>query len=680
MSDNREQQNIKKETGWTHAKTIAWLLVIYDAAAVTISYLLALLLRFDLKFSAIPSMYYYPWAKFAPLYAVACVTVFYAFKLYKSIWRFASYTELQRIIAATLVTGFIHIVGITLLFQRMPISYYMMGIVIQFVLVTGIRFSYRFVLLLRASRDDKQTKRIMIIGAGAAGQLILRDIKTAREVHEKVVCIIDDNKNKWNREVDGVPVVGGRGSIVESAAKYDVDKIYVAIPSASNQEKKQILQICNETKCELMNLPGVYQLALGKVSVSALKKVDVEDLLGREPVKLITKEVRSFLNGKVVIVTGGGGSIGSEICRQVAKAGVKQLIVFDIYENNAHAIQLELQDKYPDLDLVVLIGSVRNTRRLNKVFSVYHPDICFHAAAHKHVPLMEGSPNEAIKNNCMGTYNTAYAAMAFGCKKFVLVSTDKAVNPVNVMGASKRICEMIVQTFADMVRQGRAKEIPDMEPDINGIVTPYDHPAIPEQPVTEFSAVRFGNVLGSNGSVVPRFREQIAKGGPVTVTHPDIIRYFMTIPEAAALVLQAAAMGEGANIYVLDMGTPVKIDDLARNMIKLAGLKPDDDIKIEYTGLRPGEKLFEERLMDEEGLQSTANERISIGSPIQIDKPLFLRQLKELTGAAYCESDDIRNYIATMVPTYKPAGKHGSEEKGRTYEDLRKTMQMDKVQ
>ena len=661
--------------GFTHAQVIALFLMVYDAVAVTGAFFLALLLRFDFRFSMIPSQYFIPWARFAPLYAVMCVAVFYVFRLYKSIWRFASYTELERMVLATFVTGVFHIVLITVFFGRMPISYYMMGIVLQFVFTTGVRFAYRFVLLLRGARDKGAIKNIMVIGAGAAGQLILRDIKSTPDMNEKAVCIIDDNKNKWNRDIDGVPVVGGRGSIIESAVKYDVDKIYVAIPSASNQEKKKILELCNETKCELMNLPGMYQLAQGKVSVSSLRKVDVEDLLGREPVQLLTDDVQKFLYGKTVIVTGGGGSIGSEICRQVAATeGVKQLIVFDIYENNAHAIQLELNDKYPDLDLVVLIGSVRNTRRLNQVFSKYRPDICFHAAAHKHVPLMEGSPNEAIKNNCMGTYNTAYAAMAYGCSKFVLISTDKAVNPVNVMGASKRICEMIVQTFADMVRQGKAHEIPDMEPDIHDLSSPYDHPEIPEHPVTEFSAVRFGNVLGSNGSVVPRFREQIAKGGPVTVTHPDIIRYFMTIPEAAALVLQAAAMGEDANIYVLDMGTPVKIDDMARNMIKLAGLQPDVDIKIEYTGLRPGEKLFEERLMDEEGLKKTANDRISIGHPIELDHEAFLKELRILTGVAYSEAVDIRKCIAAMVPTYKPAGEHGTEEKNRKYMELRQTM------
>ena len=677
--DSSNHQNNKKINRKSrkieHSRVVSIYLSIYDMVAVSISYFIALLLRFDLRFNSIPETYLYSWLKFAPIYAVICLGVFYVLRLYRSIWRFASYSELMRMIIATVITGSLHTILITILFYRMPISYYVIGIMFQFIFTTGIRFLYRLVLLLRAAREKHDLQRIMVVGAGSAGHMIIRDITRTKSIKQQVVCIIDDNSNKWGRDIDGVPVVGGRDSIIENAKKYKVDKIYVAIPSMSNLEKKKILEICNETDCQLMDLPGMYQLMLCNVSVSALKKVDVEDLLGREPVKLITEEVREFLYNKTVIVTGGGGSIGSEICRQVAEKGhIKRLIVFDIYENNAHAIQLELQDKYPDLDLVVLIGSVRNSRRLHKIFSIYKPDICFHAAAHKHVPLMEGSPCEAIKNNTIGTYNTAYAAMAYGCKKFVLVSTDKAVNPVNIMGASKRLCEMVVQTFSDMIKAGRARELPDFGPTVNNIKTIYDHPAIPEHPVTEFCAVRFGNVLGSNGSVVPRFREQIAKGGPVTVTHPDIIRYFMTIPEAAALVLQAAAFGGAGNIFVLDMGTPVKIDDLARNMIKLSGYKPDVDIKIEYTGLRPGEKLFEERLMDEEGLMKTANDRISIGQPIKIDHDAFLKQLAILQRVAYQETDDIRRYVAAIVPTYKPAGEHGTEEKGEKYEQQREWM------
>ena len=487
------------------------------------------------------------------------------------------------------------------------------GAGIQFIMVVGIRFSYRFVLLMRAERTKRLADHVMLIGAGAAGQLILRELRQANEIKENVVCIIDDNKNKWGRDIEGVPVVGGRDKIKESVEKYDVDKIYLAIPSVAAKERKAILEICKETDCELMNLPGMYQLALGKVSVSSLRKVEVEDLLGREPVKMSSKEQRDYLRGKTALVTGGGGSIGSELARQLAGMGtLKRLIIFDIYENNAHAIKLELNDKYPDLDLVVLIGSVRNSRRLKQVFSEYHPDIVFHAAAHKHVPLMEDSPCEAIKNNAIGTYYTAYAAMLYGAEKFVLISTDKAVNPVNVMGASKRMCEMIVQTFAKKIAEGKADELPNLHGHVPYGKSAFDDMVPPAEPNTEFVAVRFGNVLGSNGSVIPRFREQIAAGGPVTVTHPEIIRYFMTIPEAASLVLQAATIGGAGNIFVLDMGTPVKIADLAKNMIRLSGLKVGEDIQIEYTGLRPGEKLYEERLMDEEGMTKTANDLINI--------------------------------------------------------------------
>ena len=494
----------------------------------------------------------------------------------------------------------------------------------------------------------------MLIGAGSAGQMILRDVQRSGEVREKVVCIIDDNPNKWNREIDGVPVVGGRDDIQKAVEEYSVNKIYIALPSVSSKEKKEILEICKETNCELKNLPGMYQLVKGDVSVSNLKNVEVEDLLGRETVELGGREISQFLSNKIVLITGGGGSIGSELCRQVAAVkDLKQLIIFDIYENNAHAIKLELMDKYPKLDLVVLIGSVRNSHRLRKVFEEYRPDIVFHAAAHKHVPLMEDSPNEAIKNNVLGTYYTAYMAMVYECEQFVLISTDKAVNPVNIMGASKRLCEMIIQTFAKKIEQGKANELPDLQIFAMN-AGKREYISIPDHPITKFVAVRFGNVLGSNGSVIPRFREQIEKSGPVTVTHPEIIRYFMTIPEAASLVLTAATFGGDGNIFVLDMGTPVKIDDLARNMIRLSGLKPGEDIEIVYTGLRPGEKLYEERLMDEEGLQTTKSELISIGQPIEFDEEEFLDDLQKLARYAYEDHEDIRELVAAIVPTYKP--------------------------
>ncbi len=685
--DNKKR--MKRNKRIMHWHLVSFYLVAYDLIAVTAAYLLALLIRFDFSFSRIPVIYYQPWLYFAPLYAFLCVLVFWVCRLYNSIWRFASFKELQRITVASITTTIIHIIGVTIVLHgliqnteytvnRMPYSYFIMGAILQAFLITAVRFSYRFILLLRASNAKKSYSRVLIIGAGSAGQLLSRDVKRTADMKEQIVAFIDDNKNKWGRDIDGVPVVGGRESIIETVRRLDVDKIYIALPSISAKERKKIIDICRETDCEIMNLPGMYQLALGDVSVSSLRKVDVEDLLGREPVKLNSKEVQKYLSGKTVLITGGGGSIGSELCRQVASVpDLKQLIIFDVYENNAHAIKLELMDKYPELNLVTLIGSVRNSRRVKKLFEEYKPDIVFHAAAHKHVPLMEDSPCESIKNNVMGTYFTAYAAMAFNCEKFVLISTDKAVNPVNIMGASKRLCEMIVQSFAKKIAEGKANEIPDMHTDSNTFMVKNDQAKEgtdytlipPEKPRTKFVAVRFGNVLGSNGSVIPRFREQIAAGGPVTVTHPDIIRYFMTIPEAAALVLQAATFGGEGRIFVLDMGTPVKIDDLARNMIKLSGLKPDEDIQIVYTGLRPGEKLFEERLMDEEGMTKTSNKLINIGKPIPFDEDEFIERLPALFDAAYEDRDeDIRGIVESYVDTYHPAGRHGTDRKTEAYE------------
>ncbi|MBR6230964.1 MAG: polysaccharide biosynthesis protein [Lachnospiraceae bacterium] len=601
--------------------------------------------------------------------------------MYKCIWRFIGFAELQRILIANLITCAYHVVIITAIFHKMPASYYVGGILIQFILTTAIRYSFRFYMVIRNHKISDVKARVMIVGAGTSGLQIIRETRRTADMKEKIVCAIDDNRDKWNREIDDVPVVGGREKIVEAAKQYNIDKIYVTIPSISNAERKKILQICQQTDCELMALPGMYQLAKGEVSVDALKKVSIEDLLGREPVKLNPEPVLKFLEGKTVLVTGGGGSIGSEICRQVAAVpNLKQLIIFDIYENNAHAIKLELMDKYPYLNLVVLIGSVRNSRRIKQVMYDYRPNVVFHAAAHKHVPLMEDSPCEAIKNNAIGTYYTAYAAMAYGVEHFILISTDKAVNPVNIMGASKRLCEMIVQTFAKKIGSGRAKELLDLNAHTGTARDIPGSPEIPDRPVTQFAAVRFGNVLGSNGSVIPRFQEQIEKGGPVTVTHPDIIRYFMTIPEAAALVLQAASFGDGGKIYVLDMGTPVKIDSLARNMIKLSGLKPDEDIKIIYTGLRPGEKLYEERLMDEEGLQTTSNEKISVGRPLEFNEDIFVDQLKGLMEAAYEDREDIRDLVAKVVKTYHPAGEHGTEYKGEAYRKQMEEMKAGKAE
>lgn len=562
---------------------------------------------------------------------------------------------------------------ITLLFQRMPISYYLIGISIQFMLVLFVRFAYRFIILERSKRTRLHQKtmasRVMLIGAGSAGQLILRDLHNAKEVNECVCCIIDDNKNKWGRFIDGVPIVGGRDDILLNVDKYRIEKIFLAIPSATAEQRRDILDICKETKCELKNLPGVYEFVTGSVTAKSMKDVAVEDLLGRDPIKVNMDEIYQFIADKVIMVTGGGGSIGSELCRQIAQHNPKQLIVFDIYENNAHAIGLELKDKFPELNLEVLIGSVRDSRRINQVFAKYKPDVVYHAAAHKHVPLMEDSPCESIKNNAIGTYKTAYAAMMNGCKRFVLISTDKAVNPTNIMGASKRLCEMIIQSFDRKIRDGKWKDLSPLHvhtEDVDGSM--LDMTSSLDMPRTEFVAVRFGNVLGSNGSVIPRFKEQIAKGGPVTVTHPDIIRYFMTIPEAASLVLQAGTYADGGEIFVLDMGSPVKIDTLARNLIRLSGLQPDVDIKISYTGLRAGEKLYEEKLMSEEGMRTTPNHLIHIGSPIPFDTDEFLHQLQMLMTAAYDgQEDTIRDLVAEVVPTYHPAGEHGSEDKGEAY-------------
>ena len=657
-----------------HWRVIAAFLMLYDALMVNLAFFCGLWLRFDFQYSLIPEKYLTAFFRFSPWYTVICILVFWAAKLYRSVWRFASFNELTRILLASACTAVVQIAGTLLFVQRMPISYYVIGIVLQFIFISSIRFAYRFVLLLRDSlrkMSEGKTKHVMLIGAGSAGQMILRDIAAASDGEEKVCCIIDDNPNKWGRYIDGVPIVGSREDSMTNVERYRIDKIYFAIPSASAQDKSEYLSICNETGCELKSLPSIYKLAQTRITVNDMKDVAIEDLLGREPIQTDMAQISAFIRGKTILVTGGGGSIGSELCRQIAANEPKQLIIFDIYENNAYAIQLELKDKYKDLDLVTLIGSVRDSKRLEQVFATYRPDVVYHAAAHKHVPLMEDSPCESIKNNAIGTYKTAYAAMMHGCKRFVLISTDKAVNPTNIMGASKRLCEMVVQSFDRMVREDRIHEIRPLythAADGHDNQEPAQHVQRPVQ--TEFVAVRFGNVLGSNGSVVPIFKRQIEKGGPVTVTHPDIIRYFMTVQEAVGLVLQAGTYAHGGEIFVLDMGSPVKIDTLARNLIKLSGFRPDVDIKIEYTGLRPGEKLYEEKLMAEEGMKKTANKLIYIGSPIPFDESLFLRQMELLMEAAYNNRDDIRNVVAEIVPTYHPAGRHGNDKKDETYEHL----------
>ena len=499
----------------------------------------------------------------------------------------------------------------------------------------------------------KQEKNIMLIGAGDAGRLILRDVQRTEFDVGKVQCIIDDNPNKWGRFIDGIPIVGGRDDILVNVEKYEIQQILVAIPSAKAEAKRDILNICKESGCELKLLPGIYQMVNGDVAFSKMKEVAVEDLLGREPIQVNMDEIFEHLKGKTILVTGGGGSIGSELCRQIAGHHPQQLILFEIYENNAYDIEQELKRKYPELNLVVLIGSVRDSRRIDSVFETYKPDIVYHAAAHKHVPLMEGSPNEAIKNNVIGTYKTAYAALKNGCQRFVLISTDKAVNPTNIMGASKRLCEMVIQSMNQISQTGSYQLLPQL----------WSHTWNPIQEIsqnqvkTEFVAVRFGNVLGSNGSVIPLFKKQIAEGGPVTVTHPDIIRYFMTIPEAVSLVLQAGTYAKGGEIFVLDMGDPVKIDTLARNLIKLSGYKPNVDIQIVYTGLRPGEKLYEEKLMAEEGLQTTPNQLIHIAKPIAFDVEQFMNQVEILSEASYTNSSTIKQLVSEIISTYHPEKK-----------------------
>ena len=638
-----------------HWQVVRLLLMVYDFIAVIVSFGIALWLRFDCKVTSVEPQYLTTYTKTIIIYALFCLVVFWFLRLYKSIWRFASYSELMRVILATVVTGVIYTGSLLVFNLHMPVSYYVIGITVQFIATLGIRFFYRFVLLLRGrTNNEVQKKNVMIIGAGSAGQMLFRDIKHAKETNETVACFIDDNPNKWDRYIDDVPVFGSRDHILEAVDKFKIEKIYVAVPSANPQDKRDILRVCNETSCELMNLPGMYQLYTGQVSVSKMKKVQIEDLLGRDPIKPNMDEVFAYVRNKVVLIT-GVGSIGSELARQIASHNPKQLILFDVYENNAYDIQLELRKKYPNLDLVTLIGSVRDSRKMFDLFKKYRPQIVYHAAAHKHVPLMEDSPCESIKNNAMGTYKTAYAAMVHGCEKFVLISTDKAVNPTNIMGASKRLCEMIIQAFAAKIKDGKAYEIPQLFTHEEDIVEKPEIKEALKTTQTEFVAVRFGNVLGSNGSVIPIFKRQIEAGGPVTVTHPDIIRYFMTIPEAVSLVLLAGTYAHGGEIFVLDMGEPVKITTLARNLIRLSGYTPDVDIKLEFTGLRPGEKLYEEKLMAEEGLKKTKNDLIHIGCPIPFDINEFLDELDGLLDAAYRNEDDMKERVQKIVSTYHPA-------------------------
>lgn len=602
-------------------------LIVYDIISVIASSYLALLMRYGFVMSDIPDYFMDPITAFLPLSILLTLFVLYLFRMYSSLWAFAGETELQNLVISSVISSVIQAIGLQFFKeqgqQAVPGSYYFlyMFLLISFIFVS--RFSYRFFRSLKHKKQNKNNSiSVMVLGAGEAANLIIKEIVNSNFSTMVIRCIIDDDPGKWGKFIQGIKVIGGRDKIIECADIFGIDEIIVAMPSISRVEMSKILDICKETSCKLRSLPGMYQLVNGEVSVSKLRDVEVEDLLGRDPIEIDLASILGYVKDQKVLVTGGGGSIGSELCRQIAQHQPAQLIIVDIYENSAYDVQQELITKYPELNLVVLIASVRNTNRMNWIFENYKPDIVYHAAAHKHVPLMETSPNEAVKNNVFGTWKTAMAAAMNGTRRFVMISTDKAVNPTNIMGASKRICEMIIQTFNKH----------------------YD---------TEFVAVRFGNVLGSNGSVIPLFKKQILAGGPVKVTHPDIIRYFMTIPEAVSLVLQAGAYAKGGEIFVLDMGKPVKILDLAKNLIRLSGYRVDEDIKIEFTGLHPGEKLYEELLMAEEGMTETANKLIHIGKPIEIDEMKFFIQLKELKELSKNEASDIKGLIQEIVPTYQ---------------------------
>lgn len=595
-------------------------LIVLDILLINFSSFCALIIRFD-SISRIDPNWIDKILSYLPIYIPVTIVIFLAFRLYHNLWRYAGIEEMANVIYACIVVVLVQYIGTIVMGLKMFRSYYPLNLLFLICLIGGTRFLYRLIRMVSNRYPIDSKKHIMIIGAGEAANAIIREIQNSEYLDGKIICAIDDNKSKRNSYIQGIKIIGNRYDIPEAVIKYNITDIIIAIPTLSPRELKPILKICQETNCGMKILPGMYQLINEEVKVSRLRKVEIEDLLGREMIHLDTDSIMEYVSDQVVMVTGGGGSIGSELCRQIAKYHPRQLIIVDIYENNAYDIQQELLARHPKINLVVLIASVRNTKRLDYIFKRYHPQIVFHAAAHKHVPLMETSPNEAIKNNVLGTLKLVKAADQYNVRRFVQISTDKAVNPSNIMGASKRICEMIIQTYN-------------------------------QQSKTEFVAVRFGNVLGSNGSVIPLFKKQIANGGPVTVTHPDVIRYFMTIPEAVSLVLQAGALAQGGEIFVLDMGEPVRIADLAANLIRLSGYIPNRDIVIEYTGLRPGEKLYEELLLDEEGIQDTENRLIHIGKPIPINVQKFMMQLKELEEKATDESMDIRDVVQKIVPTY----------------------------
>lgn len=603
-------------------------LILYDIAAVILSGRIALLIRFQLdeEYAAIPDLYLQPYRQYIGIVVFFTVLIFAGFRLYSSLWTFAGAVEFLNVILASVLSALMQIAVYMLVNERMPRSYYVLYAGILMALVFVSRYYYRAlrsVLNRMRQSHTQEIHRVMVVGAGAAGNTLIKEIVSSTHIDKKVVCVVDDASDKIGNYIHGIKIMGNRYEIPELVKKCRVDEIIIAMPAVSPKEIRAILDICKETGCELKRLPGIYQLVNGDVSIAKLKNVDVNDLLGREPVQVDLTSIMNYVAGKTVMVTGAGGSIGSELCRQIAEHNPKLLLLIDIYENTTYDIQNELRANFPDLNLVVLIASVRNTKRMDRIIGTYRPDIIYHAAAHKHVPLMEDSPNEAVKNNVLGTWKVVEAADKWKVKRFVMISTDKAVNPTNIMGATKRICEMIIQMYN-------------------------------KHSGTEFVAVRFGNVLGSNGSVIPLFQKQIAAGGPVTVTHPEIIRYFMTIPEAVSLVLQAGAYAKGGEIFILDMGDPVKIADLAKNLILLSGHKPGEDIKIEFTGLRPGEKLYEEMLMEEEGMQDTANKLIHIGKPIEMDDEKFMEQLRRLRDYVIQEPDDIREWVKQIVPTYHP--------------------------
>ncbi|WP_297688503.1 nucleoside-diphosphate sugar epimerase/dehydratase [uncultured Anaerococcus sp.] len=634
-------------------------LLFFDIIIINLSYFFALYFRFDLDFSAIPMEYLSAYSKYAFINTAITIIIYSLFRLYKMILQYASYNELIQISLACIISLLTHIIGITLLYQRMPVSYFIFGYLMQYTGTVALRFAKKLLIQAKYNtlRRDPSYKKAIIIGAGSAGQTIKEDINKSNvqeNTRIKVVGFIDDDPSKKGRYIDNTIIYGGRDKIKELVDKELVDLILVALPSAAERDKKEILSICSGTNAEVKVLPGLYQLVSGKISVSKMKDVEIEDLLGREPVKIFSNETYEYLNDQVVLVTGGGGSIGSELCRQIAQYGPKLLIIFDIYENNAYDIEQELKRTHKDLNLLTLIGSVRDYNRVKQVFETYKPSIVFHAAAHKHVPLMEVSPMEAIKNNVRGTYIVGLLSLIYNTKRFILISTDKAVNPTSIMGATKRVCEKIIQGLND-VRENQnynmLSKIIARDGDHTFTVDPATELAGKSQR-TEFVAVRFGNVLGSNGSVIPLFKRQIAEGGPVTVTHPDIIRYFMTIKEAVKLVLQAGSIAEGGEIFVLDMGDPVKIDDLARQLIKLSGYEPDINMKIVYTGLRPGEKLYEEKLMDEENLSETVHEGISVGKPLAFSREDFFKDLESVINEEHLDNDDIVGIINKLITTF----------------------------